>query len=368
MAQFLALKRDPVNPRHFNDSLMSNRSFRNPHLYATLVDFVDVDERTTNFPTSIWDPNDVEPEWFADQIGTRCLVVLVRLVFMPVAALLCGYAKRRLSCWEICTSSKPSYKKRVQNKHLQHSRNGHKLLLRLPRRLRRSPRVTHRTEQGTEERVDLIHTREVVESTCSGMCRVSSIAPLSSLSPTRSCIPRKLCDVSRLGCQVFIVIVPTSGKVSQNVVAMAHSLSPECTPLKHAYDACFNTWFEGYLEPAIAHSKGVPQGQRNEYAKKKAEEFEEKCGVVWAQYKECVQVSVMPFFSLYACGFEDASKRSAHARIGLVFGARWLMLPCLQKAVRDRGLGDLLEQARQENPLREPPSTSDGEKSSSRTS
>ncbi|KAN0084174.1 HCNGP-like domain containing protein [Tylopilus felleus] len=69
VAQFLALKRDPVNPRHFNDSLMSNRSFRNPHLYATLVDFIDVDERTTNFPTSVWNPNDVEPEWFADRIA-----------------------------------------------------------------------------------------------------------------------------------------------------------------------------------------------------------------------------------------------------------------------------------------------------------
>ncbi|KAF8137533.1 mitochondrial distribution/morphology family 35/apoptosis [Boletus edulis] len=105
---------------------------------------------------------------------------------------------------------------------------------------------------------------------------------------------------------------------------MAHSLSPECTPLKQAYDACFNTWFEGYLEPAIAHSKNVPQGQRNEYAKKKAEEFEQKCGAVWAQYKECVQ-----------------------------------------KAVRDRGLEDLLEQARQENPLHHPPSTSEGSGSSS---
>ena len=28
------------------------------------------------------------------------------------------------------------------------------------------------------------------------------------------------------------------------------SLNPECTPLKHRYDACFNSWFEGYLRPA----------------------------------------------------------------------------------------------------------------------
>lgn len=69
LAQFHTLKRDPVNPKHFNDSLMSNRSFRNPHLYAKLVEFVDVDERTTNFPKDIWDPWDIKEEWFADRIG-----------------------------------------------------------------------------------------------------------------------------------------------------------------------------------------------------------------------------------------------------------------------------------------------------------
>ena len=48
---------------------MSNRSFRNPHLYAKLVEFADVDERTTNFPREIWDPHDVQEDWFADKIG-----------------------------------------------------------------------------------------------------------------------------------------------------------------------------------------------------------------------------------------------------------------------------------------------------------
>jgi len=71
LAQFSALKRDPDNPKHFNDSLMSNRSFRNPHLYAKLVEFVDVDERTTNFPLEIWNPKDVQDEWFADRIAER---------------------------------------------------------------------------------------------------------------------------------------------------------------------------------------------------------------------------------------------------------------------------------------------------------
>ncbi|KAH9848330.1 HCNGP-like protein-domain-containing protein [Lenzites betulinus] len=68
ITSFLALKRDPQNPRHFNDSLMSNRAFRNPHLYAKLVEFVDVDERASNFPERIWNPMDVKEEWFADRI------------------------------------------------------------------------------------------------------------------------------------------------------------------------------------------------------------------------------------------------------------------------------------------------------------
>jgi len=71
LAQFNALKRDPHNPKHFNDSLMSNRSFRNPHLYAKLVEFVDVDERTTNFPLDIWNPKNMQDEWFADRIAER---------------------------------------------------------------------------------------------------------------------------------------------------------------------------------------------------------------------------------------------------------------------------------------------------------
>ena len=29
------------------------------------------------------------------------------------------------------------------------------------------------------------------------------------------------------------------------------SLDPQCTPLKHRYDSCFNLWFEGYLQPAL---------------------------------------------------------------------------------------------------------------------
>ncbi|WVQ97887.1 hypothetical protein IAU59_005004 [Kwoniella sp. CBS 9459] len=38
------------------------------------------------------------------------------------------------------------------------------------------------------------------------------------------------------------------------------SLSPECTPLKHRYDSCFNAWFEGYLQPALAAASASTSG------------------------------------------------------------------------------------------------------------
>ena len=69
---------------------------------------------------------------------------------------------------------------------------------------------------------------------------------------------------------------------------MSQSLAPHCTPLKQAYDSCFNSWFEGYLEPAIAASSN--QETRTAYSKKKADEFQEKCGKIWEEYKSCVQV------------------------------------------------------------------------------
>jgi len=103
LAQFSALKRDPVNPKHFNDSLMSNRSFRNPHLYTKLVEFVNVDERATNFPKDMWDPNDVKKDWFADQIGMFDLPVSRN----PVHAILFAFAFAfpPLLLWNACASA-----------------------------------------------------------------------------------------------------------------------------------------------------------------------------------------------------------------------------------------------------------------------
>ncbi len=67
---------------------------------------------------------------------------------------------------------------------------------------------------------------------------------------------------------------------------MAHSLSDDCTPLKREYDSCFNAWFEGYLEPAVA----ATPAERLQYTQDKAEEYERNCGAIWTQYRACVQV------------------------------------------------------------------------------
>ncbi|QRV72822.1 hypothetical protein RhiJN_00836 [Ceratobasidium sp. AG-Ba] len=94
---------------------------------------------------------------------------------------------------------------------------------------------------------------------------------------------------------------------------MAESLSSECTPLKHAYDTCFNAWFEGYLEPTTnPNTKATP----SERAAQMAAEYEQKCGKLWTDYRECVQ-----------------------------------------RAVKEKGLTELLEQAREEHPLKQPPSS-----------
>lgn len=110
LSQFLALKRDPVHPKHFNDSLMANRSFRNPHLYAKLVEFVDVDERTTNFPKHVWDPSDMRDEWFADRIGTCHL-------YFSLPQL---HRKRYSVHSERLSSAKPSTKRLARSSRLGH--------------------------------------------------------------------------------------------------------------------------------------------------------------------------------------------------------------------------------------------------------
>jgi hypothetical protein len=85
-----------------------------------------------------------------------------------------------------------------------------------------------------------------------------------------------------------LVFRPTVAPRQTATITMAESLSPQCTPLKQEYDSCFNSWFTGYLEPAISAS--ASKKEQTEYSKRKVEEYQEKCGKVWNSYKECVEV------------------------------------------------------------------------------
>ncbi|KLT45085.1 hypothetical protein CC85DRAFT_241470, partial [Cutaneotrichosporon oleaginosum] len=63
------------------------------------------------------------------------------------------------------------------------------------------------------------------------------------------------------------------------------SLAEECTPLKQRYDACFNLWFEGYLQPAL-DAAGVRRSPI------KAAQYERQCGKVWKEYQGCLRVTI----------------------------------------------------------------------------
>jgi hypothetical protein len=54
---------------HFNDSLSASKAFRNPRIYAKLVDFVDVDETGSNWDPAVWDPHGLGEHATASRLG-----------------------------------------------------------------------------------------------------------------------------------------------------------------------------------------------------------------------------------------------------------------------------------------------------------
>ncbi|BGP39971.1 hypothetical protein JCM10449v2_003929 [Rhodotorula kratochvilovae] len=54
---------------HFNDSLHASKAFRNPRIYAKLVEFVDVDETGSNWDKRIWDPKGLGADASAARIA-----------------------------------------------------------------------------------------------------------------------------------------------------------------------------------------------------------------------------------------------------------------------------------------------------------
>lgn len=56
----------------FNDSLQSNKSFRNPSILSKLVDFVNVDEKLSAIPSDVWSSSrGVSPQAWATSIAER---------------------------------------------------------------------------------------------------------------------------------------------------------------------------------------------------------------------------------------------------------------------------------------------------------
>ncbi|GAA99239.1 uncharacterized protein L969DRAFT_93701 [Mixia osmundae IAM 14324] len=67
LATFHELKSTGI---HFNDTLVRNKAFRNPHILSKLVDFLNIDEKTSNFPKSVWDAqHGLPPEASASRIA-----------------------------------------------------------------------------------------------------------------------------------------------------------------------------------------------------------------------------------------------------------------------------------------------------------
>ncbi|POY74827.1 putative Legumain [Rhodotorula taiwanensis] len=54
---------------HFNDSLHASKAFRNPRIYAKLVEFVDVDESGSNWDPEIWNAREIGPDATASRIA-----------------------------------------------------------------------------------------------------------------------------------------------------------------------------------------------------------------------------------------------------------------------------------------------------------
>lgn len=68
LAHFHTLK---AHGTHFNQSLARNRSFRNPHIYAKLVDWVEVNETASAFESMVRGEADADRVWRASLKGRK---------------------------------------------------------------------------------------------------------------------------------------------------------------------------------------------------------------------------------------------------------------------------------------------------------
>ncbi|SAM86504.1 uncharacterized protein UBRO_08878 [Ustilago bromivora] len=130
------------------------------------------------------------------------------------------------------------------------------------------------------------------------------------------------------------------------------SMSPECTPLKHRYDSCFNLWFKDYL--AIGDGQIREQQRQSEAS---------SSGTASPASESSADKKKSGWFSDSSSSWSVSTSAASSAESDLETRKRAIMERYDQdcgklfkdyqacKAVTERGLEDLIRQARKENPF-----------------
>lgn len=127
------------------------------------------------------------------------------------------------------------------------------------------------------------------ETASSSAASSSSSASTSRSTPAPSSAPQ-------VNSAEHLAEWQTRGAAGLGVIS---SLAPECTPLKHKYDACFDLWFRDYL----AIGDGQIQDQQRSAPSRASESdiearkksimarYDRDCGALFRDYQACVKVS-----------------------------------------------------------------------------
>ncbi|GAK68195.1 uncharacterized protein PAN0_050d6431 [Moesziomyces antarcticus] len=129
------------------------------------------------------------------------------------------------------------------------------------------------------------------------------------------------------------------------------SMSAECTPLKHRYDSCFNLWFKDYL--AIGDDQIQDQQRRSQTASTASSSTN---GASTKKKSGWFSDSSSSSTSTQASSIADSDVEGRKNAIMQRYERDCAQLfkdyqACIKKAVTERGLDDLIRQARKENPF-----------------
>ncbi|SNX88056.1 uncharacterized protein MEPE_06767 [Melanopsichium pennsylvanicum] len=139
------------------------------------------------------------------------------------------------------------------------------------------------------------------------------------------------------------------------------SLSPECTSLKHRYDSCFNLWFKDYL--AIGDDQIRQQQKQSETAADTS--GSSAASLASSSVGTGGSKTSSSWFSDSSSSLTSTSATSMHDETDMEARKKQIMerydsdcgrlfkdyQACVKKAVTERGLDDLIQQARKENPF-----------------